>query len=183
VFGSKYFGVEVPALSIRSVITAESRGLARRHLQSATGTNSFLQHCHDSLLDRRRWANSYLLVLSPEAAGDDSFFCEVINRLPILNDHLGPLPSTHLRKVDTTKTKPRNQYAYAISYGLVTDRIYGTRDARGTVRIRPRVTDLCLSLVDGHLQRCMGHRERAEIQPVLWPSETPGNFQPLIERS
>ena len=90
-------------------------------------------------------------IPSPGAPGDHRFFCEVINRLPILNDHFGPGPSTHLRKVDTTKTEARYQYAYALSYWLVTDRIYGTGDARGTVRIGPRVINLCLSLLDAHL--------------------------------
>jgi hypothetical protein len=46
VFVSKYFGVQIPALSVRPVITAKGSILTRRHLQSAAGTNSFLQHRH-----------------------------------------------------------------------------------------------------------------------------------------
>ena len=96
-------------------------------------------------------ANSNDSVLSLEATRDHSFFCEIINRLPVLNDDLGPRPSSHLWKVDTTKTKTRNQYACTVCYGLVTDRINSSGDARGTVRIRPCVIDLCLSLLDAHL--------------------------------
>ena len=51
------------------------------------------------------------LNLSRGAPSNHPFFCEVINRPSILNYHLRPGPSTHLRKVDTTKTKSRNQYA------------------------------------------------------------------------
>src|SRR6185503_17098950 len=110
-------------------------------------------------------------VLAHRAAGNHTFFCETINRLPILSDHLGPGPFTHLRKVDTTKTKTRNQYAYTLSYGPIADRIHGTSDTFGTVGIHPRVIDLCLSLLDGHLQWRMGHLERTEVQPVFGPCE------------
>src|SRR6185295_8088298 len=47
VFSSEYFGIQVPALRIRPVVTAISRVPVRRHLQSATRTNSFLQRCHE----------------------------------------------------------------------------------------------------------------------------------------
>src|ERR1044072_2088963 len=97
-----------------------------------------------------------------------AFFGEAINRSSILNDHFRPGPFAHLRKVDATKTKPRDQYAYALSYRLVADRIYGTRNPFRTVGIRPRVIDLCLRLLDAHLERSVGHLKRPEVEPVLW---------------
>ena len=92
-----------------------------------------------------------LPTLSRGAPGNQRFFREIINRLPILNDHFRPGPFTHLRKVNTTKTKARDQYACAMFYGLVTDRLHGARNAFGTVGILPRVIDLCLSLLNAHL--------------------------------
>jgi len=64
------------------------------------------------------------MIPLPSAPGNHRFFCEIMNRLPVVNDHFGPGPSTHLRKVDTAKTKARNQYGCAPSYWLVSDRIY-----------------------------------------------------------
>src|ERR1044071_137659 len=78
VFVSKYFGVQVPALGVRLVITAERSVLARRHLQSATGTDSFLHE--RKILDRRRGAHCDLSVLSLEATRIHPFLCEIINR-------------------------------------------------------------------------------------------------------
>ena len=92
-----------------------------------------------------------LSTLSRRAPGNHTFFGELINRLPILKDYFRPVPSAHLRKVDTAKTETRDQQADAMSYVLVTDRIDGSRNAFGTVGVRPRVIDLCLSLLDAHL--------------------------------
>src|SRR5437899_8751622 len=123
-----------------------------------------------------------LAFLHVAASNTDSLLQEAENCAAILSDHSQPRKSAHLREIDPPKTQTSDQDVYAVTQRLVLKGSHNIRYFLWTVRSRPPVFYLGMSLRNSHLQWHLGHLKRYELLPVFRSCEPSRSFKPLVKR-
>jgi len=100
------------------------------------------------------------------------FFRKTQDNASVLKKHFEPLSSGCLGEINSPECKPRDEVKDPRTDPSVAHRLDRFCIACSIVRVGPRIMELVMSLLDGHLERYVGHRVFLELQPVFGSNQT-----------
>jgi|SRR5580692_6106407 hypothetical protein len=149
-----------------------SRWTAFQEIWLSVGFAASLGRCHVKgiLAGRISW----------EYPSEHSLLEQPQDRSAIFDNDPQPRRLPQHREIDSAKTKTREENIDAIAHMLIVQRGNCLSQCFRAVGLSPAVVHLGMCFFYRHLQRCVRHGERNEIQPVPRAGEPSGSLQALV---
>src|SRR6185436_12112435 len=100
------------------------------------------------------------------------FFRKIQDNASVLKKHFEPRSFGCLWEINRPECKPRDEVKDPRTDRGVAHRLNCFCIACSVVRVGPRIIELVMSLLDGHLERYVGHYVFLELQPVFGSNQT-----------
>src|SRR5690349_10530215 len=100
------------------------------------------------------------------------FFRKTQDNASVLKKHFEPRSPGCLWEINSAECEPRDEVKDPRTDGGVAHRLNRFCIACSIIRAGPRIMELVVSLLDGHLERYVGHRVFLKLQPVFGSHQT-----------